>query len=192
MHKADFIKAVQKKQRDPKLQDTLIDTCLQTPDLVYVLLEEMLGTHENASYFARILEMTVKTQPVIIVNYLAEFTQVLPLVKDDTTTRSCAKICEIIMIQYELKKDSRFLTALLPEHRELMINACFDWKINDRAVAIQVHAMYSLYLLGFTYAWIHPSVVMLIEKNIPHGSTGYQNRGRKVIKAIETKKLYKL
>ena len=64
--------------------------------------------------------------------------------------------------------------------------------ILNKSIAIQAHSMYALYLLGIKYNWIHPELALIIEKDIPNGSTGYKNRGRKVLKAIETNTRLKL
>ncbi|MCK0131543.1 hypothetical protein MWU59_08505 [Flavobacteriaceae bacterium F08102] len=192
MENAEFIRQIEQKNRDLNHQNFLVQTCISQSSLLPILIDNMIHNQENNTYFARILELVVKDTPTVLLEYLNEFSAVLPYIKVDSTARSCAKICEILLTHYEIKKDSRYRNALHPKHLELITSTCFDWKIKNYPVAVQAHAMYTLYLLGFTYSWIHSELTLLIQKKLPSGSTGYQNRGRKIIKAIATEKLYTL
>jgi len=84
------------------------------------------------------------------------------------------------------------MNSLQNEHLEKIIEAGFIWMITDQKIAVQAYTMQTLFLLGTKFDWIHNELAIIIEKNIPTGSTGYKNRGRKVLRAIETSTNLKL
>ena len=71
------------------------------------------------------------------------------------------------------------------EHKEKIIEACFDWLIRDEKIAVKVYSMNSLYFLGTEFDWIHPELVQILEKNYPTGSKGYQARSRSIFDRIK-------
>jgi len=187
-----FISIMEDKSIRRKRHFQLIAACLDDHTLVEILILKMTQESEYSPYYARVLELVAKQELSTLFRHLDSFTNCLNKLRSDGCCRAAAKICELLLIEFKLKKEQNITQLFTTEHQEKIIEVCFDWKINNRAVAIQAHSMYTLYLLGFNYDWIHQDLVLLIEKNLPEGSTGYKNRGRKIIKAIQTGMLYKL
>lgn len=171
----------------------LVDTTINHPDYVQILLELINNTNEKASgHAARLLELSVKKQPSLILEHLAGFSELLSRIHLDAPVRSCAKIIEICCFECYVKNNQRVKDSLNSTYLERFTEVSFDWMIANKAIAIHAHSMYSLYLLGQQFQWIHPELTLLINKKLPTGSVGFQNRGKKILKAIKSNKLLKL
>ena len=174
-------------------RELLVNSAIANKDFILILLENMNKVNEKESvYSARILELAVKKNKKVLLPYINEFCSLLKLVQLDGSVRACAKLIEIFCVEYFIKYNPIFIEKLNDETFELFTEVSFDWMITDRAIAIQAHSMYSLYLLGNKFDWIHTELIQVINKSLSTGSTGYKNRGKKVIKAIETGALLKL
>jgi len=172
-----------------KYRNELVLATIKNPQYVEILLANMEVVRDEYSTFSsRTLELACKEKLGLIIPYLDEFCELLPRVKHGTVVRACAKICELLTINYF----NNFPEVLKEKHLEKIIEAGFDWMISDQKTAVKAYTMQTLYLLGTKYDWIHPELVLNIEKDIPTATIGYVNRGRKVIKAIETKTRLKL
>ncbi len=193
MDKKLFIKTLNKGTNKLELRNLLIDSCLKNPAYISILLENTRQVDDkNATFSARILELTCKKNLAIIIPYLDEFCDTTPLLRKEASIRACAKIYELLMVAKFTKNDTLFKNSINNLYEEKIIETSFDWMISNQPTAIQAYTMHSLYLLGTKYDWIHPELVLILEKNIPTGSIGLVNRARKIIKAIQTKKRFKL
>ena len=193
MDKKTFIHILKKGSNKLENRNLLVSTCLKTPSLMLVLLNNMSDIDdEGSSFSARIFELACKERLEIILPFLDVFCALLSRIKFDGVVRPCAKICELLQIAYFVKGTPKFKAALSENYLETIVEAAFDWMITDKPVAIQAYSMQTLYLLGTKYYWIHTELAQIIEKQIPFGSTGYKNRGRKVLRAIETNTPLKL
>ncbi len=193
MDKETFLQILESDSQKLKFRDSLVKACLLNTSWASFLLTKMKSIdNENSSFSARILELSCKENLEIIIPFLDTFCKLLNKVKLNGVIRVCSKICELLMIEYFIKNNYKFTSSLQNEHFEKIIKAGFIWMITDQQIAIQAYTMQSLYLLGIKYDWIHNDLAIIIERNIPTGSTGYQNRGRKILKAIETDSNLKL
>ncbi len=174
-------------------RELLVNSAINNQDFIFALLENIEKVNEKESvYSARILELAVKKNEKVLLPYLDNFCGLLKQVVFDGSVRACAKIIEIFCVEYFIKHNPLFIEKVSDDNLELFTEISFDWMITDRAIAIQAHSMYSLYLLGNKFDWIHNELIQVINKRLPTGSTGYKNRGKKIIKAIDTNLLLKL
>ncbi len=193
MDKQLFIEILEKGSNKLEHRNLLVSSCLKNPTWATILLDFMNTIDdENSTFPARILELSCKENLELVLPFLDEFCALLSKVKFDGTVRPCAKICELLMITFFLRNNIYYRNSITDIHLEKIIETGFDWMITDKSIAIQAYTMQTLYLLGTKYDWIHSELALIIEKNIPNGSTGYKNRGRKILKAIEPKTKLKL
>ena len=193
MDKTTFLKIIASDTQKLKCRDILVNACLKNTSWASFLLTNMQSIdNENSNVSARILELSCKENIEIIIPYLDLFCELLNKVKLNGVIRVCSKICELLMIEYFIKNNHKIMNSLQNVHLEKIIEVGFIWMITDQQIAAQAYTMQTLYLLGAKYDWIHNDLAIIIERNIPTGSTGYKNRGRKVIKAIETRTNLKL
>ena len=187
MDKGTFLKILRSDSRDYNDRKPLVNAVLQRKDWAKILLDDIREVdHKQSNLSARILELACKVDLRLILPYLDEFCLLLPTIKFDGVTRSTAKIIELLMVKYFIKKDAIYIHRLSNLHLEQFAESSFDWMLTDRAIAIQAHSMYSLYLLGIKYNWIHPELKDTILRKLPNtSSAGYHNRGKKITNAIQ-------
>ena len=193
MDKTKFIELLNNDSLQFEDRERLLNAVLINPHWIAVLLKNMNAVHDKQSYFsARTLELVCKRNLKLILPYLDTFCLLLPKIKLEGVIRSSAKMIELLTVDFFRGKEAINIEKINAKHLEQFTESCFDWMISGKSIAIQAHSMYALYLLGTTYDWIHSNLALIIEKDIPTGSTGYKNRGRKVLRAIETKTKLKL
>lgn len=123
-----------------------------------------------------------------IVPFLDEFTNNLNKVHFDSAKRPLAKVCEIIAKANDSKQPNPIRKMLLSKHKERIIEACFDWMINDEKTAVKAYAMSTLSLFGQDYKWIHPELAQLLEHDYPNQSAGFKARAKHILKQIKTRR----
>lgn len=159
---------------------------LQDPSLVKDLLVIVLNVNDPISCKAAwVLEFAFKEDNSIIFPVITTFSNGLKSLKLESSIRPCAKICEILMLQYFSKKENSIQQTLKTKHLELITTACFDWLIGNHKVATQAYSMTSLFLLGKKYAWIHPDLRSVLEKNYNTGTAAYKARARLTLAKIK-------
>jgi len=193
MDKETFIKILNSGSNKLSYREKLVNACIEVPSWNLILIKNMGKIdQEKSNFYARIFELACKENLEIVIPYLDHFCDLLAILKMHGVIRSCAKICELMMIEYFVKNNLLFHNSIQNKHLEKIIEAGFNWMITDQKIAVQAYTMQTLYLLGTKYDWIHIELAIILEKNISRGSTGYINRGRKVLKAIETNTKLKL
>ena len=193
MDKRQYTSHIQQGVNRLDYRNILVDTTLQKPQYIALLLDFIHKTDsEAANHAARLLELTVKKQWQVLLPYLNQFSGILTALRQDASIRACAKMIEICCVNDYIKQDKDLKETLRLTDKERFIEVSFDWMIADKSIAIQAHSMYSLYLLGLEFDWIHSELALLIGRKLPLGSAGFQNRAKKILKSIETKKLLKL
>ena len=103
----------------------------------------------------------------------------------DSAQRPVAKICEYLANAYYGKHDTKIKQALLPIYKERIIEACFDWMINDVKIAPKAYSMNSLFLFGRDYDWIYPELVLILERDYQMQSSGFKARARHILKKLK-------
>jgi len=193
MDKIHFIRVLDSDSRDYSNRPLLADAVLEHPEWTLIVLDKMSAIeNKNSDMSARVLELACKEDLRLIFLCLDEFSTLISKLKLDGSIRASAKIIELLCVEYFVKFNPIYIKILNDKHLEQFTESCFDWMITDKAIAIQAHSMYSLYLLGTKYSWIHTELVQNIERNLLQESAGYQNRGKKIITAIKTDRILKL
>ena len=121
-----------------------------------------------------------------IIPYLDRFTEDIHKVHFDSAVRPVAKVCEYLVKAFYAPITNPIQSALLAKHQERIIEACFDWMINDEKIAPKAYAMNTLYLLGQDYDWIHPELRLILERDYQMQSSGFKARARHILKKIKT------
>ncbi|AUC81036.1 adenylosuccinate lyase [Lacinutrix sp. Bg11-31] len=120
-----------------------------------------------------------------IIPFLDSFTKNIHKVHLDSAVRPVAKVCEYLVKALYSKHDNAIKKALRHKHKEKIIEACFDWMINDEKIAPKAYAMNSLFLLGSDYDWIHPELVLILERDYQMQSSGFKARAGHILKKIK-------
>ncbi len=162
---------------------------IQNPDLIPSLLDILFRVDDKTSCRAAwVFEFMCGERLEAALPYLDTFTEHMHRVHLDPAVRPVAKVCEYLVKAYYNKNANEVQKALLPLHKERIVEACFDWMINDEKIAPKAYAMNALYLLGREYDWIHPELAMILERDYQMQSSGFKARARHILKKINTSK----
>ena len=156
------------------------------PELLPKVLDIVFTVNDKKSPRAAwLLEFVARDNLIFLLQYLDRITSEMHLVYLDSAVRPMAKICECLTEAYYSKNDNPVKHYLQPKHKERIIECCFDWMINDEKIAPKAYSMNSLYLLGQEYDWIHPELILILERDFQMQSSGFKARAKHIIKKIK-------
>ncbi|WP_296386462.1 adenylosuccinate lyase, partial [Winogradskyella sp.] len=159
---------------------------IDNPELVTPLLEILFDVNDKISCRAAwVFEFMCGEKLEEIIPHLDFFTENISKVHLDSAVRPVAKICEYLINANYSKYNHAIKSHLSEIHKEKIIEACFDWMINDEKIAPKAYSMNSLYLLGTEYDWIHPELVIILERDFQIQSSGFKARARHILKKIK-------
>lgn len=160
---------------------------LNNPDLFEPLMSILFDVNDKVSCKAAwVFEFVCIEKLKILMPYLDVFTANIGRVHLDSAIRPVAKVCEYLIKTYYDKTDHEIKNHLSESHKEKIIETCFDWMINDQKIAPKAYAMTTLYLLGNEYAWIHPELATILERDFSRQSAGFKARARPILKKIRS------
>lgn len=158
----------------------------EQPELLQPLLEILFMVDDKRSPKAGwLIEFASKNDLPLLLPYLDYFTSNMHSVYQDSALRPVAKICERLMLSYYKEQHPLSRKALQPKHKELIINAGFDWLITDQKVAVKAYTLTTLYHLGTEIDWVHPELLIIMENQYAISSVAFQARTRHVTKWIK-------
>ncbi|MBC2845892.1 adenylosuccinate lyase [Winogradskyella flava] len=161
---------------------------IDNPELVVPLLEILFEVDNKISCRAAwVFEFMCSEKLEAIIPHLDIFTLNISRVHQDSAVRPVAKICEYLITTYYSKTDNNIKKYLTENHKEKIVEACFDWMINDEKIAPKAYSMNSLYLLGLEYDWIHPELAIILERDFQMQSSGFKARARHILRKIKPK-----
>nr|WP_262902545.1 adenylosuccinate lyase [Winogradskyella sp. SM1960] len=159
---------------------------IDNPELIPPLLEILFDVDDKISCRAAwVFEFMCGENLDTIIPHLNTFTAHISNVHLDSAVRPIAKICEYLTKAHYSKTDNALKTALSEIHKEKIVEACFDWMINDEKIAPKAYSMNSLYLLGTEYDWIHPELAIILERDYEMQSSGFKARAKHILKKIK-------
>lgn len=193
MHKIELLKALDYVNATRVKRMEMANFVLQRPHIIPILLEIIKEEHPSISTRACwIIEALAKQDIQLIFAVIDDFVAVLPKLKLESSIRSAAKICELLVTFHDKEKSDIPDKKLSPKHMGIIIESAFDWLIGEHKVAPKAYSMTTLLLLGKHHAWVHPALKQVITQNYNSGSAAYKARGRMTLKAIEKMDSYTL
>lgn len=163
---------------------------LNNPSLIPKLLDILFRVDDKISPRAAwVFEFMCNHRIEAIIPYLDTFTKNLNKVHLDSAVRPVAKICEMLAKAYTAKEDNAIKTSLNATHKERIIETCFDYMINDEKVAPKAYGMITLFLLGKEYDWVHPELILILERDFTLQSAAFKARARHILKKLKKKRL---
>ena len=169
------------RENRKKYAHIVLNDATLLPKVVSILL---LVDDKQSPRAAWLLEFVAREQLTAILPILDSFLPEMKRVHQDAAVRPVAKICEYLIEAY-YKNQSEIRKVLTNTHKELIIENCFDWMINDEKIAPKAYSMNTLFLLGQDYDWIHPELVMILERDYQMQSSGFKARARHILKKIK-------
>ena len=159
---------------------------IDNPELIPPLLDILFTVDDKISCRAAwVFEFMCGEKLEAIIPYLDTFTENISKVHLDPAVRPVAKVCEYLIKDYYSKTNNKIKAHLTQTHKEKIVEACFDWMINDEKIAPKAYAMNSLFLLGNDIDWIHPELVIILKRDYQMQSSGFKARARHILKKID-------
>ncbi|WP_296312117.1 adenylosuccinate lyase [Winogradskyella sp. UBA3174] len=159
---------------------------IDNPKLIEPLLEILFDVDDKISCRAAwVFEFMCGQKLEAVIPHLDNFTKNMSKVHLDSAVRPVAKVCEYIIKAYYSKIENKIQSHLSQSHKEEIIEACFDWMINDEKIAPKAYAMNTLFLLGKGIDWIHPELILILERDFQIQSSGFKARARHILKKIK-------
>ncbi|WP_372793213.1 adenylosuccinate lyase [Lutibacter sp.] len=161
---------------------------LQNHELFRYLLELVFEINNKLSIKAAwVLEFVLFEKLDWLAPHLNYFTENISKVKFDSAVRPISKICEFLAKAYTSKNNSIIKAEINSNHIDKIIEAAFDWLIENQKVAVKVYSMELLFLFGKNKDWIHKELHLIIQQNITNESAAYHARGKKILSWINKK-----
>lgn len=159
---------------------------IDNPELLPIVMDILFDVDDKTSCRAAwLLEFVARENLDAILPHLDRITNEMCNVHLDSAVRPIAKICEYLIEAYYNKHNNKTKLHLSTNHKEKIIELCFDYLISEQAIAPQAYSMNVLYLLGQDFDWIHPELIQVLEKNYPTGSKGYKARARCIFEKLK-------
>jgi hypothetical protein len=161
---------------------------IDNPDYFPNLIDILFMTEDKISCRAAwVLEFVCGENLELIITYLDVFTENIHKVHLDSAVRPVAKICEYLTKAYFSKQENSIQLALNTKHKERIIETCFDYMINDEKIAPKAYSMNTLYLFGNEFDWIHPELVLILERDFQMQSSGFKARAKQILQKVKKK-----
>ncbi|MGB3608676.1 adenylosuccinate lyase [Psychroserpens sp.] len=161
---------------------------LEKPTLITSLLDILFQVDDKISCRAAwVFEFMCGERLEAAIPHLDQFTMSMHKVYLDPAVRPIAKVCEYLVHAHYSKEHNAMHSALLSRHKERIVESCFDWLIGDHKIAPKAYAMNCLFLLGRDYDWVHPELVLILERDYQMQSSGFKARARHILKKIKSK-----
>ena len=159
---------------------------INNPDLIPQVLDILFNVDDKQSCRAAwLLEFVARENLDAILPYLDRITEHMHKVHLDSAVRPMAKICEYLIEAYYHKNQNHTKDYLKIVHKERIIELSFDYLITDQKIAAKAYSMQTLYLLGKDYDWVHPELIMILERDFHSGSAGFKARARCLLKKLK-------
>lgn len=166
-------------------RNTMALEVIARPGQFPYLLEVAFHRHDEiGSRACWIVEFVCKKDLGILQPYLDTFLAGLSDLREESSIRPMAKICELLC-EAENRKKSAGPAPLHPEQKERLIEVCFDWLIGDHKVATKAYSMRCLYLLGRDIPWVRENLRAVLLQHIGSGSAAYKARAKQILEALE-------
>ncbi|ETN95935.1 hypothetical protein [Zhouia amylolytica] len=177
--KLQYVNAYRKNRQE------LANYVLSHPNLFEELLNHCFEADADTAFKSCwILEFVCKEKLNWILPHIDYFLINIKHLNHDSAIRPCAKICELLCIEYFKNSPSKIKDRLNKNHLEQLSEINFDWLINDEKVATKAYAMQSLYLLGKKIDWIHPELKKVLEQGFSSHSAAYKARARHILNKL--------
>lgn len=159
---------------------------IDNSNLISPLLDILFSVDDKISCRAAwVFEFVCGENLDTIIPFLNRFIRDMHKVHLDSAVRPVAKVCEYLAKAYYSKNDNTIKKHLTLKHKEKIVEACFDWMINDGKIAPKAYAMNTLYLMGQDFNWIYPELIIILRKDYHIQSSGFKARARHILKKID-------
>ncbi len=163
------------KQRSPEHWQYILSTVMKFPLLFKELQKFAFLEDDKISLRASwIMDKVTEQNHAFVSPAFIEHVSVKVVAN---TNYSVIRACLRLLAREELPK----------KNIGLLTNQCFKWlAASSSPIAVKVHAMQLLYRVTLLEPDLKNELTVLIEDQLPHGSTGFKSRGKRILKKLDT------
>lgn len=176
--KLDYVSAYRENRL--KVAQEILDNKGLFYELVSICFSPDEKNHHKACW---ILEFVSYEKLLWLQPHLDFFCSNIKVLKDESAIRPIAKVIQLLVKSHYKKAENTI--SLSEENLQNCIEASFDWLITDVKVATKSYSIRTLYLLGNYYAWVHPELKIILEKDFGNHSAAYKAVAKEVLKKIK-------
>ena len=142
---------------------------ISTDQEKFAKLIELFFSHDNtyAQRASWVMMHCIDQYPWLVKPYLRKLVKNLYQSPGEATKRNTVRLLQFIDIPKDLWGE--------------IIEICFRYLTGNEAIAIKVFSMTVLYNLSLKVPEITTELKVVIEDQLPYGSTGFKNRGNKIL-----------
>jgi hypothetical protein len=174
----DFYKTIEnstayRKSRDEN-KNFILDNPTYLNDLITIAFNISDKNHYKACW---ILELVCEEKITQFVPFIDAFCQIISKYTVDQAIRPVSKISLFLSKNQEI--------ILIEDHKTKIIEACFDWLIQEGKVATKAYAIRALFEFGKKQDWIYPELKRILADDYSHHSAAYKAVAREILKKIK-------
>lgn len=167
-----------------KLAQQVIDAPALMGDLIKMVFQIEQKSSIKAAW---VLDCVCRKDLDLLLPQLDPFCIGISVLQNDSAIRPAAKICDLLAKNMNKPGENKVKAIIKSKHIESIVGSCFDWLIEDHAIAVRVFAMETLFEMGKNSPWIHDELKHLIVTKILEESPGTHARGKKILKQLQQK-----
>jgi hypothetical protein len=173
-----FLKIVETSTAHRKSRDDVKYMVFENANYLQDLISLSFAIQNKNHYKACwILELVCEEKINLFVPYIDAFCETISKYNADQAIRSVSKICMFL---------SKNKTVLLTKNQEQkLIEACFDWLIQEKKVATKAYAMRTLFNFGKMHDWIYPELKNILSQDYAQHSVAYKAVAREILKKMK-------
>lgn len=151
------------------IADSLANAPYRIPELIACLLHKEMRICQRASWPLGILG---KSHPELLYPYLQKILQAIENPVHDAVVRNTMRTFQFMDFPEDIEGH--------------IFDVCMNHLMNiDNAIAIRVFAMTTCSNICMKYPSLAHELIPVIEEQLPHGSTGFKNRGEKLLTKLK-------
>jgi hypothetical protein len=160
-----------------ELADTVLENRQWIPELLAI---GFTVSNKNAHKACWVLELVFLDNIESLLPHLEFFCNNLQQISHESALRPVSKIIMLLM-----NADYKHHYSITNNQKQILAEACMDWLISDSKVATKCYSIRALYVLGYTFQWIHPELKIILDQNYHQQSAAYKAVTREVLKKIK-------
>jgi len=159
-----------------ELADTVLGHHQWIPELLFIGFSV---SNKNAHKACWVLELVFLDKIELLLPHLDFFCNNLQQISHESALRPVSKIIMLLM-----NADFKHHYYITNNQKQILAEACMDWLISDSKVATKCYSIRALYVLGFTFQWIHPELKIILDQNYHQQSAAYKAVTREILKKM--------
>ncbi len=174
----DFYKKIENSSayRKSKIQNRnfIMDNITYLDDLIKIAFNTSDKNHYKACW---ILELICEEKLILFVPYIGVFCDTISNYTLDPAIRPISKICLFLSKSKEI--------SLTENQKTKIIEACFDWLIQEEKVAAKAYSIRALFEFGKKQDWIYTELKRILADDYSKHTPAYKAVAREILKKIE-------